>query len=336
MTMVTTPHISVVSPVYKAEGCLYELYARLRDSLEIVTPNFEIILVEDCGGDRSWEIIQDLASRDPRVKGFQLSRNFGQHYAITAGLDHCNGDYVVVMDCDLQDRPEEIPKLYAKVQEGYEIVAARRGQRSDPPLKRLTSWAFYKVFNYFTELNYDGSVGNFRMISKPVVESFGSMREHLRFFGALIDWMGFSTAYVDIQHDARLEGKSTYTFRKLWKLASDAIIAYSDKPLRLSVQLGFLIAILAFLYGSFIVIKAIFFGVPVAGWSSLIASIYFLGGVLLAVLGILGIYVGKIFDEVKRRPLYFIRNTTSKLQQPSTLNLQPREYEEAEISHGNS
>jgi dolichol-phosphate mannosyltransferase len=185
------PHLSVVIPVYKAEGCLGVLYERLKHSLEQITQDFEIILVEDCGGDRSWDIILELAQKDSRVRGIQFSRNFGQHYGITAGLDHCDGDWVVVMDCDLQDPPEEIPRLYEKAQEGYDVVLARRGKRQDPPLKRLTSWLFYKVFNYFTELQYDGQVGNFRIMSRLVVENFCLMREQLRFFGGLIDWMGF-------------------------------------------------------------------------------------------------------------------------------------------------
>ena len=241
------PHISVVIPVYKAEDCLYVLYKRLADSLETITQDFELILVEDCGGDRSWDIIIELANSDSRVKGIQFSRNFGQHYGITAGLDHCDGDWVVVMDCDLQDRPEEIPRLYAKAQEGYDVVLARRGKRKDPPLKRLTSWLFYQIFNYLTDLQYDGRVGNFRIISRQVVENFCLMREQLRFFGGLVDWMGFPTASINITHDQRFEGKSTYTFAKLWKLASETIIAYSDKPLRLFIKLGFLISTFSFI-----------------------------------------------------------------------------------------
>ena len=146
------PHISVVIPVYNAESSLQHLYNRLKISLEEVSQDFEIIMVEDCGEDLSWQIIMDLAQLDQRVKGLQFSRNFGQHYGITAGLDYCNGDWVVVMDCDLQDRPEEIPRLYIKAQEGYDVVLARRGKRKDPLTKRLTSWLFYKIFNYFTDL----------------------------------------------------------------------------------------------------------------------------------------------------------------------------------------
>lgn len=306
----TVPLISVVVPVYKAENCLDELYRRLTQTLEAISPNFEILLVEDCGGDRSWEVIERLAQQDARVKGIQFSRNFGQHYGITAGLDHCNGDWVVVMDCDLQDRPEEISRLYAKAQEGYDIVLARRGQRQDPLLKRLTSWAFYKLFSYLADIEYDSETGNFRIMSRKVVESFRKMREQLRFFGGLVQWLGFPTASIQVEHAERHEGQSSYTFAKLWKLATETIIAYSDKPLRLAVRFGFLMAFFAFCYGIYALVRAVFYAVPIMGWSSLIVSLYFIGGIIIAILGILGIYLGKTFDESKKRPLYIVRRAT--------------------------
>lgn len=169
-------HISVVIPVYKAENCLDELYLRLKASLEHITTEFEIVLVEDCGGDSSWQIIERLVAEDPRVRGIQFSRNFGQHYGITAGLDYCQGDWVVVMDCDLQDRPEEIPRLYAKAQEGFDVVLALRGRRQDPLLKRISSWLFYKFFSYLADIKYDGDSGNFRIMSRNVVANFCAMR----------------------------------------------------------------------------------------------------------------------------------------------------------------
>ena len=304
------PHISIVIPVYKAEDCLEELYGRLKTSLETITTDFEIVLVEDCGGDRSWPMIVDLAQRDNRVKGIQFSRNFGQHYGITAGLDHCDGDWVVVMDCDLQDRPEEIPRLYAKAQEGYDVVLARRGQRNDPVAKRFTSWLFYKVFSYLADMDYDGETGNFRIISRKVVDSFRGMRERLRFFGGLVSWMGFPTASIEVQHDERFSGQTSYTLRKLWKLASETIIAYSDKPLRLAIRFGFIISGLAFSYGGYIVYSAMVHDVSIMGWSSLIVSLYLLGGIIISILGILGVYLGKAFDEIKRRPLYIISHST--------------------------
>ncbi|MBI5006863.1 MAG: glycosyltransferase family 2 protein [Nitrosomonadales bacterium] len=304
------PLISVVVPVYKAENCLDELYRRLKESLEPISPEFEIVLVEDCGGDRSWEVIERLARQDARVKGIQFSRNFGQHYGITAGLDHCNGDWVVVMDCDLQDRPEEIPRLYAKAQEGYDIVLALRGQRQDPLLKRFTSWLFYKLFSYLADIEYDGESGNFRIMSRKVVASFRKMREQLRFFGGLVQWLGFPTTGIEVQHAERHEGQSSYTFAKLWKLATETIIAYSDKPLRLAVRFGFLMAFFAFCYGVYTLIRAMLFDIPIMGWSSLIVSLYFIGGVIIALLGIIGIYLGKTFDESKKRPLYIVRRVT--------------------------
>ena len=303
-------HISVVIPVYKAEACLEELYRRLKSALEPLTQDFEIVLVEDCGGDRSWQIIGDLARRDARVKGLQFSRNFGQHYGITAGLDHCNGDWVVVMDCDLQDRPEEIPRLYAKAQEGYEIVVARRGRRNDPLVKRMLSWLFYRLFSYLADTDYDPQAGNYRIISKKVVAAYRTMRERSRFFGSLVNWMGFPTASVDVQHDERYDGRSTYTFGKLWKLATETLIAYSDKPLRLAIRGGFLIAGLAFLYGVYVIVRSMLYGSPVTGWSSLIVSVYFIGGIIIALLGIIGIYLGRTYDETKQRPLYLILHST--------------------------
>ncbi len=310
-------HISVVTPVFRAEACLDELYRRLRAALEPITTDFEIIMVEDCGGDRSWELICALARRDARVKGLRFSRNFGQHYGITAGLDHCDGDWVIVMDCDLQDRPEEIPALYAKALEGYDVVLARRGKRNDPPLKRALSWLFYRLFSWLADMEYDGQIGNFRIVSRKVVVNFRAMREQLRFFGALVNWMGFPSATVDVQHEERYAGESTYTLGKLWTLAAETIVAYSDKPLRLSIRFGFVLAFCAFLYGVYILMLALFYGVPIEGWASLIVSVYFIGGIIIAILGIIGIYLGKTYDEAKRRPLYVILDSTFHARRPA-------------------
>jgi dolichol-phosphate mannosyltransferase len=302
--------LSVVIPVYKAEQSLDELYRRLKASLETISLDFEILLVEDCGGDRSWEIIERLAASDPRVRGIQLSRNFGQHYGITAGLDSCRGQWVVVMDCDLQDRPEEIPRLYAKAQEGFDIVLALRGKRRDAPLKRLTSWLFYKMFSYLADFDYDGDSGNFRIISRKVVDNLCQMREQLRFFGALVHWMGFNTTGIAVEHAERPHGESTYTFSKLWDLAMETIIAYSDKPLRLAVKLGFSMALLSFLYGAYLLTTTLLHGAVVPGWTSLMVSLFFIGGVIISIQGVVGIYIGKTFDETKKRPLYIVRQKT--------------------------
>lgn len=306
------PLISVIIPVYKAESCLHELYRRLVPALEQVSPDFEVIMVEDCGDDRSWDIICELAAKDARIKGLQFSRNFGQHYGITAGLDHCGGDWAVIMDCDLQDAPETIPELYARAQEGFDVVLVRRIIRKDSMKKALSSRMFYRLFAWLADMDYDPAVGNYRIISRKVVEGCRSMRENLRFFGGMIDWLGFPTAMIDSEHGERYAGETSYTFSSLLHLAGDTIIAYSDKPLRLSVRFGFTMAGLAFLTGLGLLVYASIFHVPIMGWSSLIVSLYFIGGVIIANLGIIGIYLGKTFDESKKRPLYVVMNTTFK------------------------
>lgn len=303
-------HISVVIPVYRAAGCLHELQQRLVASLEQISKDFECILVEDCGGDDSWQIICDIAAKDPRFKGIQFSRNFGQHHGITAGLDYCSGDWVVVMDCDLQDIPEEIPKLYSKAQQGFDVVLAQRTNRKDSAEKTLSSRLFYQLFNYLTDMKYDPRVGNFRIMSAKVVENCRAMREGLRFLPGMVEWMGFPAAKVEVEHGSRFAGESTYTFRKLLRLGTDTIIAYSHKPLRLSINLGFGIAGFSFIIGIALLVYAMFYDIPIMGWSSLIVSLFFLGGIIIANLGIIGIYLGKTFDETKKRPLYIINHTT--------------------------
>ncbi len=311
------PHISVVVPVYKAEGCLHELHRRLTPALAGLTKDFEILLIEDQGGDKSWDIICGLARQDPRVRGFQFSRNFGQHYGITAGLDHARGDWVVVMDCDLQDRPEEIPRLYRKAQEGYDVVLALRGRRKDGIFKRFSSYLFFKLFRYLSGLDYDGEAGNFRIISRKVADTFKSMRENLRLFGGLVTWMGYPTASIEVEHGERYAGKSSYTLGKLLDLAFETIIAYSDKPLRLSIKFGIVISLAAFIFGIYFAVQTMVSGQTIAGWTSLIVSLYFLGGVIISTLGIIGVYLGKAFDEVKRRPLYVVLRRTDAADVPA-------------------
>lgn len=304
------PHISVVIPVYQAESCLHELYRRLKASLETLTTDFEIILVEDRGGDRSWEVIRELAQVDSRVKGIQFSRNFGQHYGITAGLDHSDGDYVVVMDCDLQDRPEEIPKLYAKACEGYAVVYARRAVRQDHLLKRLSSKIFYAIFDYLIEQHSDPAIANFGVYSRKVIESYRSMRESVRTFPLFVRWLGFPSIAIDVEHAPRYRGSSSYTFDKLMHLAINSIVSQSNRPLRLSIKFGFFMAFCSLLVGSYYLLRYFLYSIPVAGWTSVIVSIYFLAGLFFINTGFIGLYVGRIYDETKRRPLYVIDQTT--------------------------
>jgi dolichol-phosphate mannosyltransferase len=306
------PHISVVIPVYKARDCLAELHRRLVASLEAITPDFEIVLVEDGGGDGSWEEIASLASHDPRIKGVKLSRNFGQHYAITAGLDHSRGEWVVVMDCDLQDQPEEIGKLYCKAQEGYDIVFARRQERADSLYRKLSSKLFSLLYNYLGDIQVDNSVANFSISSRRVIACVRQYRECNRSFPMFLRSVGFRRAYVDVAHAARYAGASSYTFGKLLDLAVQCIVSQSNKPLRLSIRFGFALAGLSVLYGAVIVIRYLHADVTVPGWTTVVVLLSFLGGLGFANLGILGLYLGKAFDEVKNRPLYCVQTTTEK------------------------
>ena len=306
--------ISVVIPVYMAEQCLEELYVRLTNSLSSITDSYEIILIEDAGPDSSWDKIVDLAARDKKILGIQFSRNFGQHYGITAGLDVCKGEWVVVMDCDLQDMPEDIPRLYDKASEGYDVVVGKRKRRNASFLRRVIVNIFYSMFRYLSGTNYDGSVGNFRIMSRDVVENVRKFREQLRFFGVMVDWLGYPTGAIEIEQDKSVRGESSYTYRKLISLAFGAIIAYSDKPLWLAVKLGFFVSAVSVFAGLYIVYRYFSLGIPVEGWSSLMVSLFFLGGIIIGLMGIIGVYLGKTFDEVKRRPLYVVRRVTETEQ----------------------
>ncbi len=301
--------ISIVSPIYGCKECLFELYERLVKTLSQITSDFEIIFVNDACPQGSWERIVMLCARDERVKGINLSRNFGQHYAITAGLDHAKGDWVVVMDCDLQDRPEEIIKLYNKAVEGYDIVFGRRVHRQDSFFKRLGSLMFNRVLEYFTDTKHDNSIANFGIYAKKVVETINRYREQSRDFLLFAKMVGFKKTEIDIDHAARAYGQSSYNLGKLIRLAVDSIISHSNKPLRLSIQFGFFLAFSSVIYACWLVIRYFFYHTPAEGWTSLMVSMFFMFGILFALIGIVGLYIGKIFDEVKRRPLYIIQET---------------------------
>jgi polyisoprenyl-phosphate glycosyltransferase len=301
--------ISVVVPVYKARDCLAELHRRLVRALEAITPEFEIVLVEDGGDDGSWDGIVALAQRDPRVKGFKLSRNFGQHYAITAGLDHASGDWVVVMDCDLQDQPEEIGRLYRKAQEGYDVVFARRQERKDTFFKRANSKLFSLLYSYLGDIKVDNSVANFSISTQSVISYVRKFRERNRSFPAFLHSVGFKRAYLEVEHASRFAGKTSYTLSKLFDFAIQCIVSQSNKPLRLSIRLGFALSGLSVAYAGWLVARYFIHSVAVEGWTSIMVLMSFLSGLLFANLGILGLYLGKVFDEVKDRPLYCIERT---------------------------
>ncbi|MCX6272530.1 MAG: glycosyltransferase family 2 protein [Bacteroidetes bacterium] len=306
--MKNTVHISVVSPVYRAEKILSTLVDQVTGHLSAITEEFEIILVNDDSPDHSWDEIIRLCKTDHRVKAINLSRNFGQHYAITAGLRYATGEWVVVMDCDLQDRPDEIRNLYNKANEGYDIVYARRIERKDNFLKRLSSKIFHVLFTYLSGLKSDSTIANFGIFSTSVIREYNTMKEQARSFGSLVNYLGFKKTVIDVKHNDRFEGETSYSFQKLLKLASDVILSNSNKPLKLTVKSGFLISLLSFLLALYNII-AYFTGIiKVPGFTTTIFSIWFVGGLLLFVLGIVGLYIGMIFDQVKGRQLFIVKD----------------------------
>lgn len=299
--------ISVVIPVYGCRNALNELYERLSRSLNTITNEYEIILVNDNCPQNSWEIIEEICKNDKKVVGIELSKNFGQMKAILAGLENATGDYIVVMDCDLQDRPEEIPKLLNKINEGYDIVFARRENRQDKKSKILISKLFYKIYSICTDVKYDPSLCNFSICKRNVIENYCKLREEHRAYVMYLQWMGFKQATVNVEHDKRKEGKSSYNMKKRLKMAGDIIFSQSDKLLRIITTIGFLITFFS-LIATIIIIINYFINDVNAGWSSIISAICFMSGIIISVIGIVGIYIGNIFVQVKQRPLYIVRS----------------------------
>lgn len=298
--------ISVVIPVYGCRDALPELHRRLTESVTKITSDYEIILVNDNCPQNSWEVIEELCFKDKHVKGIELSRNFGQMKAILAGLDNVSGDWVVVMDCDLQDRPEEIIRLYEKAQEGYDVVFARRAHRQDNPIKIFLANQFYKVYRYAVDGEYDGAICNFSIVKKEVIEKYCEMREQHRAYVMYLRWLGFRQAVIDVEHNERFAGESGYSLKKRLNMAIELLTSQSDKVLRLFIRLGFALSFISFLVIIGLVIYHFVADVAI-GWTSLIATIVLMGGLIISVIGVVGIYVGNIFIETKNRPLYAIR-----------------------------
>ncbi|WP_291594808.1 glycosyltransferase family 2 protein [Bacteroides sp.] len=301
--------ISIISPIYKAESIVEELVRQIIKNVEPLTHDFEIVLVNDASPDHSWMKIREICRKDSRVKGINLSRNFGQHYAITAGLTYASGEWIVVMDCDLQDRPDEIPNLYAKALEGWDIVYARRVERLDGFWKKMSSRAFHKAYSYLSGSKSDRTIANFGIYKRKVILEYNKMTEKARSFPSLIAYLGFKTTAIDVAHSERYEGSSSYTLSKLVRLTVDVLVSNSTKPLLLAVQFGFVISFISVLLALYNVI-AYFTGINlVHGYTTTIFSIWFVGGMTIFVLGIVGLYIGKIFDEVKNRQLFIIDET---------------------------
>lgn len=303
--------ISVVIPTYGCRKAIPELHRRLTESVSKITEDYEIIFVNDNCPQNSWESIEELCDKDPHIIGIELSRNFGQMKAILAGLDNSTGDWIVVMDCDLQDKPEEIPNLYNKAMEGYDVVVARREVRKDNPFKILLANAFYAVYRYATDGTYDGAVCNFSIISRKVADAYCSLREYHRGYIMYLRWLGFRHAVINVEHCERYEGKSSYDLKKKVDMALELLTSQSDKILRFFVGMGFLMSVISF----FAIIGLIIFKMTAdvsIGWTSIIATMILIGGIIIMVMGIVGIYVGNIFMQTKERPLYVIRSMINK------------------------
>lgn len=304
--------ISVVVPEYKGASMIGALLERLDKSLINISKNYEVILVNDCSPDNTWEEIKRIAAKDKRVIGLNLSKNYGEHYAISAGLKYARGEWIVVMDCDLQNRPEDIPALYAKAQEGWDVVHARRVHKQFGFWKKLSSRVFHATYDWMSGHKSDNTIAEFGIYSAKVIAEYNKLKEVSRSFNFLIDFLGFRATTIDVQHDARAdEGESSYTLRKLLKLAFHSIIADSNKPLRMAVGLGFTMAFVSVMLALYNVVAYFFDLAIVRGYTTTIFSIWFATGLLLFMMGVLGLYIGKIFDQVKERPIYIVMDTVN-------------------------
>lgn len=299
-------HLSVVIPVLNEESLIKELIKRVTLNCEKITTDYEVLIVDDGSIDNTWSKILDASKLDKKIKGLKLSRNFGHHYALTAGLHETVGDWVVVMDGDLQDRPEVIPDLYQKSQEGYDVVFVSRMNRPERLPYKILQKIFYGLLKVLSGLDFDSSQANFSIVHRKVVDAFNSFPENARFYGSTIMWLGFKRSKIFADHGKRLSGKPSYTLKKRLRLASDIILSFSERPLKFAISVGIIVSTISIVSAAWIIYAAFTWGYSVTGWTSLIFSIFFFSGVILIFLGIIGIYLGRVFQEVKRRPLYVV------------------------------
>lgn len=299
--------ISVVVPAYNEEEVLPELHRRLQAVLSQLTTNYEIVYVNDGSRDRTLEIMRELKEADSHVGYVNLSRNFGKEIAMTAGLDLARGDAVVVIDADLQDPPELIPKLLEGWNAGFDVVYARRVSRAGETwLKKATARAFYRIIQRIGPVSIPEDVGDFRLMSRRAVDALKQIRERHRFMKGLFAWIGFPQKAIDYQRDARFAGVTKWNYWKLWNFAIEGITSFSIAPLKISTYAGLLVAALAFIYAMWVIYKTLIFGDPVQGYPSLMVVVLFLGGVQLVGIGLLREYLGRMFVETKYRPLYLL------------------------------
>jgi glycosyltransferase involved in cell wall biosynthesis len=308
--------LSVVVPVYNEAEGLHEFHRRVSIVLESLPYKAEVIYVKDGSTDESIMIIKELRMSDPRVAIVDLSRNFGKEIAMTAGIDHACGDAVVVIDADLQDPPELIPKLTAEWQQGFDVVYAQRmGREGESSLKKVTAYAFYRVIQNVSRVAIPEDTGDFRLLSRRAVCALVQLREQHRFMKGLFAWIGFPQKKVPYSRLPRYAGKTKWNYWKLWNFALEGITSFTIAPLKMATYLGLVVAFSALVYAGVIVFKTLVYGNPVAGYPSLMVTILFLGGVQLIGIGIVGEYIGRMFNETKGRPLYFL-----KTHEPSNVN----------------
>ncbi len=303
--------ISIIIPCYNTKHSIEKLNSIL---LKVVGENFnsyEIIYIDDGSPQKDYKVVEQLSERDSSVKLIKFVRNFGQQTAISAGLKFSKGDWAIVMDADLQDDPIYIPQLYNKVQEGYDIVYARRINRKHSLIKILESRVYHLCFNLLTGMNTDATIGNYGIYSRKVVNAFNNMDEQFRGFGLLVKWMGFNCTYLDVEHGNRYTGKSSYNFHRGIILAFNAMIAFSQRPLKFTVLVGFGITFISIIVSIIFIIRWLLGDVAIVGWTSTVLSIWLIGGLNIFILGIVGLYIGKIFEEIKKRPHYIIDYTVN-------------------------
>jgi dolichol-phosphate mannosyltransferase len=305
-----TPELTVVVPAFNEEANIETMFRRVTDALEGVVEGLEIIFVDDGSSDRTWALVSELAAREPGVCGIRFARNFGHQAALTAGVDAASGRAVVIIDGDLQDPPEVIPEMVARWREGAEVVYGQREEREGETWFKLTTAAlFYRILRGITNVEIPVDTGDFRLMGPRAMAAFRALPERNRFIRGLVSWIGFEQTAVRYKRQARAQGETKFPVRKMLRFALDGITSFSYLPLRLSTWTGFVVSLFAFLYiVVVIVLKAV--GISWPGYSSLMASILFLGGVQLLMIGIMGEYLGRIFDEVKRRPLYLVGERT--------------------------
>lgn len=302
--------ISVVVPVFNEEAVLEDFHRRMSATFDALQPyRCEMIFVNDGSGDRTQAVIDSLREGDPRVACVSLSRNFGKEIAMTAGIDHASGDAVAVIDVDLQDPPELLIEMVGHWESGFDMIYARRRRREGETwLKKATAFAFYRLMRKLSRIEIPPDTGDFRLMSRRAVDALLSLREQHRFMKGLFAWVGFRTRAVDYDRAPRASGTSKFNYWRLWNLALEGITSFTIAPLKLATYLGLATAAFSFLYGVWIIFKTLWFGEVVPGYPTLMVTVLFLGGVQLFFTGILGEYLGRIFDESKRRPLYFAQD----------------------------